>query len=117
MNSTGAADGRFSVAVTHRLSPREFNRYPTAMRPRVNPYNPPETDLVTTASGVPKRKSNLRSLLIPSFLGAVVGSFMLAPITRGPGDPTGHGIAFGLGGIISLFAAITVRALKRQLQP
>ena len=87
------------------------------MCPTLNPWDPPSTESVMTVKGGSKRKTNLRSLLIPTFIGAFVGSFLLAPMTRGPGDPAGHGIAFGLGGIISLFVAIAVRALIRQLQP
>jgi len=42
----------------------------------------------------------LRTLLIPSFafVGAFIGSWILAPYYRGPGDPSGQsvGAAFGL---------------------
>ncbi len=81
----------------------------------MNPYEPPETETTLgDADGEPKFKTNLRSLLIPTVVGAVVGSIALAPMTRGPGDPTGHGIAFGIGGIFSLVAALFFRAFKRQ---
>lgn len=83
----------------------------------MNPYEPPDKESVVTVEGSPKRKTNLRSLLIPTLVGAVAGSWVLAPLTLGPGDPTGHGIAFGLGGIVSLIASMTIRAIKRQLQP
>ena len=80
----------------------------------MNPYDPPEIETAQPDLGVkPNAKADLRSLLVPAFVGALVGSIVLAPITRGPGDPTGHGIAFGLGGLISLIGAIVFRAVRR----
>lgn len=80
----------------------------------MNPYDPP----IAEASAVddsqkPKFKTNLLSLLLPAFIGAVIGSFVLAPIARSPADPTGHVFPAVLGGLISLFAAIIFRAIKR----
>lgn len=79
----------------------------------MNPYDPPEFETDQPDVGVmPNAKTKLRSLLVPAFVGALVGSIVLAPITRGIGDPTGHGIAFGLGGLISLIGAIVFRAVR-----
>lgn len=80
----------------------------------MNPYDPPASESTPrNVADKPKLKTNLRSLLIPTFVGAVIGSILLAPVTRGPGDPTGHGIAFGLGGLVSLLVAIAFRAFVR----
>lgn len=80
----------------------------------MNPYDPPHSNSTQQDVGVkPNVRTNLRSLLIPTFVGALVGSIALAPIIRGPGDPTGHGIAFGLGGLVSLIGAIVFRSVRR----
>jgi len=91
-------------------------RYPTEIHADVNPYDPPQSDSKPLPQFAPpnSRKSNLWSLLVPAFVGGLIGSALLAPLTRGPGDPTGHGIAFGLGGLISLFAAIVFRSAWRR---
>ena len=84
----------------------------------MNPYDPPHSNSPKQDVGVkPKVRTNLRALLIPTFVGALVGSIVLAPITRGPGDPTGHGIAFGLGGLLSLIGAIVFRSVRRSNTP
>ena len=45
--------------------------------------------------------------------GAIGGSIMFAPFVRGPGDPAGHGIGAGLGGLLSMFIAIAMRTIVR----
>ncbi len=84
----------------------------------MNPYDPPHRNSTQQGRWLKaERETNLRSLLIPMFVGALVGSIVLAPITRGPGDPTGHGIAFGLGGLVSLIGAIVFRSVRRSNTP
>lgn len=82
----------------------------------MNPYDPPQSKSMPARDTVATKpaKSNIRSLVIPALVGGVMGAILLAPITRGPGDPTGHGIAFGLGGLLSLLAAIVFRAVWRR---
>lgn len=80
----------------------------------MNPYDPPKTEVgADSVAAESKAKTNFRSLLIPTFVGAVVGSVVLAPVTRGTGDSTGRGSGFGLGGLLALFCAIIVRAVIR----
>lgn len=79
----------------------------------VNPYDPPDFESTPLNVGdKPKSKTNLRSLVIPTIVGAAIGSIVW-PITRDPGDPPGHAIAFGLAGLASLFSAIVFRAVLR----
>jgi hypothetical protein len=47
--------------------------------------------------------------------GAICGTIVLAPFVRGPGDPTGHGIGAGLGGLVSMFFALAMRTMSRYL--
>lgn len=83
----------------------------------MNPYDPPQSETpLANAAPTKSRKSNLRALIVPAFIGGVIGSVLLAPLTRGPGDPSGHGIAFGLGGLFSLFAAIVFQVARRKSQ-
>ena len=87
------------------------------MAERMNPYDPPNTDSRPDAEGEvkPPPKTNLVSLLIPTFIGAVAGAVVLAPFTRSFGAPTGRGVGFGLGGMISMIGALIVRGLWRRL--
>ena len=81
----------------------------------LNPYHPPDTQSTPmTVVAAARPKTNLPSLLIPAFVGAFGSSIVLAPWARGPGDPTGQGIAFALGGVLSLFAAVVIRGFTRR---
>jgi len=60
--------------------------------------------------GRPRRPS-LLTWLWPVRVGLVFGAIVLAPFARSPGDPSGHGIAAGVGGIFGLIVALVVRAV------
>jgi hypothetical protein len=47
--------------------------------------------------------------LWPVAAGVILGATALAPWTRSPGDPSGHSIGAGLGGLIGLVAALILR--------
>jgi hypothetical protein len=80
----------------------------------VNPYQSPQTESTPPdASRQPngKRHSRLVWLQQTVLIGAVVGSLVLAPFLRCPGDPSGHSIGAGIGGFAALGIGILVRAL------
>ncbi|WP_146408583.1 hypothetical protein [Allorhodopirellula heiligendammensis] len=83
----------------------------------MNPYDPPATD--TQTSSKPKAevpKTTLRSLVVPTLVGGTLGSILFASDARSPGDPTGHGIAFGFYGLLTLSVAIVVRVIRRHFR-
>jgi hypothetical protein len=46
-------------------------------------------------------------------VGLVFGTVALAPFARSPGDPSGHVIGAGLGGVLGVALAVVVRAAYR----
>lgn len=80
----------------------------------MNPYDPPTPEPETKSTPKPDLpKSTLRSLLVPTLVGGMLGSIFFASDARSPGDPSGHGIAFGFYGLLSLFVAILIRLARR----
>lgn len=55
------------------------------------------------------RQPSLLSWLWPVPAGLALGITTLAPFVRGPGDPSGHVIGAGLGGVVGLIVALVVR--------
>ena len=52
--------------------------------------------------------------LLGSVLGGIcVGTLILAPLFRGPGDPGGHSIGASVGGMIGLAIPLAIRLLNR----
>ena len=81
-----------------------------------NLYAIPQADSAMNDSPEQPNRSQFRAhmYLFPAFLGAVIGSFVLAPYCRGPGDPAGHSIAAGLGGFAGLVLGILLHAFTRK---
>ena len=82
-----------------------------------NPYASPKSDSVAEdTSNKPRRpRFRIRSYVIPAFIGAVIGWFLLAPyFSLGPGDPSGHSVAAGLGGFVGLFVGIVIHTFTRK---
>lgn len=78
-----------------------------------NPYESPKSAEPISARDLGQpRQGSLVWIVIPTLLGAVVGSMFLAPYCRGPGDPWGHSIGSGLGGFAGLFSGILIRAVR-----
>jgi len=83
----------------------------------MNPYRPPQTETARQPEPASKPKANpthLSSLVLPALGGAIAGSFFFAPMSRGPGDPSGRGIGAGLGGLAALLCAIVIRNFWRR---
>ena len=85
--------------------------------PSSNPYESPrsESQSPEASSGEqPAPRSRLAWLLLPAAIGGASGSVLLAPYVRCPGDPFGHSIGAGLGGLAGLALGIVLRALAVQ---
>ncbi|MCA9060574.1 MAG: hypothetical protein KDA85_18815 [Planctomycetaceae bacterium] len=82
----------------------------------VNPYEPPEGDCCDGVQEGNKRPITLDMFLWPTLAGAVIGYFVLPPVTRCVGDPSGEGIAIGLGGLIAFVLTLVILVVKRLLQ-
>lgn len=81
-----------------------------------NPYEPPETE--GTPANQPRAKSPWRLIwvAIPAVVGVGLGIAVLAPLFRGPGDPTGRSIAGGLGGFAGLAIGFLLRFVGNRLK-
>jgi hypothetical protein len=55
----------------------------------------------------------LLSWLLPVPIGLMFGTLILAPFGRSPGDPSGHMIGAGLGGVLGLAVALVQRVAFR----
>lgn len=80
----------------------------------LNPYESPLSE-ASPGEGVrpTSRKNRIAWLALPSLFGAVLGSLVLAPYVRGPGDPFGHSMGAVLGGFLGLALGIMARFLVR----
>ena len=81
--------------------------------PESNLYQPPQTESTSLGASTQldrQRRSWLVWLLLPALIGGVVGSLVLAPFVRSPGDPFGHSIGAGLGGLIVLGVGVLLRS-------
>jgi hypothetical protein len=76
-----------------------------------NPYASPKTQSASTddSPSPPPRRSRFAYYVVPALIGAVVGGILLAPFCRGPGDPGGHSIGAGLGGLAALLVGFVLR--------
>ena len=77
-----------------------------------NPYSSPTAESRLNPNPKSPRPFRARVYVIPAIIGALIGSVVLAPICRGPGDPGGHSIAAGLGGLAGLFIGVVVHTLR-----
>ena len=59
------------------------------------------------------RRPSLLAWVWPVPVGLVLGTIILAPFARGPGDPSGHVLGAGLGGVLGLVVALVVRIVRR----
>ena len=59
------------------------------------------------------QRPSLLAWLWPVPVGLVFGTSVLAPIARTPGDPSGHVIGAGLGGVLGLVSAFVLRIARR----
>ena len=57
-----------------------------------NPYKSPLSELTIDT----KRESRLKWIVLPAIAGGFLGQVFLADYVRGPGDPFGKSISFGL---------------------
>ena len=79
-----------------------------------NPYTPSEAD-----SGFREREKRVSKTSIFRMIGivfivGVLGSVFFARFVRGPGDPTGTGIGFGIGGSVGLVLNLLWERLQRR---
>jgi hypothetical protein len=81
-----------------------------------NPYTSPTTEPESDASPKSSRPFRARVYVIPALIGAVIGSVVLAPFCRGPGDPGGHSIGAGLGGFVGLLIGIVIHTIMITLR-
>lgn len=83
---------------------------------RTNPYASPETKSGLVAEETPPRRFRARDYIVPTLIGSVLGAILLAPFCRGPGDPDGHSIGAGVGGLVGLFAGIVIHTMVTTFQ-
>ena len=79
-----------------------------------NPYASPKTQSSSSgdAPTPPPRRPRFVYYIVPALIGAIIGGFFLAPFCRGPGDPGGHSIGAGLGGLAALLVGFVVRIVN-----
>ena len=78
-----------------------------------NPHTSPKTDTAPDDSPPPPHRFRIRAYVIPTLIGAVIGSVVLAPYCGiSPDDPNGPSIAAGLGGFLGLFIGIVIYTLR-----
>ncbi len=82
----------------------------------MNPYASPATEPESDAPPKSPRPFRARGYVVHSLIGAVIGSVVLAPFCRGPGDPGGHPIGAGLGGFVGLLIGIVVHTVMITLR-
>ena len=80
-----------------------------------NPYKPPMVSgsAANAERHRAKRSTHVRILFGAALSGAMLGSLILAPVCRGPGDPAGHSISARIGGFIGLFCGLSYIFLSR----
>ena len=71
----------------------------------------PETTSHFVADHEPPRRFRVRDYIVPTLIGGAIGTVFLAPFCRCVGDPNGHSIGFGVGGLAGLFIGIVVHTL------
>ena len=74
-----------------------------------NPYKSPLSEPAIDT----KRESRFKWIVLPAIAGGFLGQVFLADYVRGPGDPFGKSISFGLGGLIGLGFGLASRLLWR----
>ncbi len=79
-----------------------------------NPYASTKTQSASSddSSSRPPRRSRFRGYIVTALVGAVLGGILLAPLCRGPGDPSGHSIGAGLGGLAALLVGFVLRIVS-----
>ena len=109
-------DNGKSIAAT-RLSRPFVGTCIVARETKDNPYAPLGVSLPidrNAREANSKTKSNLTTLILPTIAGAICGSILFAPFVRGPGDPNGHMIGFGLAGLMTLLFTLAIRPILRR---
>ncbi len=86
--------------------------------PSSSPYQSPRAESQSAGAypgEEPAPRPRLAWLLLPVVIGGASGWVLLAPFVRCPGDPFGHWIGAGLGGLAGLALGMVLRvsAVKR----
>lgn len=76
-----------------------------------NPYARPKTQPASSGDSPSQlpRRSRFVYFILPAFTGAVLGGIFLAPFCSSVGDPGGHSIGAGLGGLAALLVRVVLR--------
>jgi hypothetical protein len=82
-----------------------------------NPYEPPQTESHSADPRHPRQPERnpsfgLHWILIPVLIGVLIGAVIVAPLFRGPGDPTGQSIGAGVCGFVGLVVGLFLRAMS-----
>jgi hypothetical protein len=75
-----------------------------------NPYQTPRES--PPSEPVVPPESRLGPLILPVLGGMGLGTVLLAPFVRGPGDPTGHILGCVFGGFVGLGVGIYLLATR-----
>ena len=76
-----------------------------------NPYASPKAQSASSGEppSHPPRRSRYAYYIVPAAVGVILGSAFLAPYCRSVGDPGGHSIGAGLGGLAALLFGFVLR--------
>jgi hypothetical protein len=73
-----------------------------------NPYEAPRESSIREPRQRTERQTGVLLIIATTFFSGALGSALLAPFVRGPGDPEGYSIAAGLGGFIGLILSVVL---------